>query len=129
MNPIYVDVDGTLLSREHDVMFAHKIAEVGLADAIAWYDSAYQDRLSINYELIAEIYALKAMGVHFVIYTNRGVNQVEMTKRNLGRYWHLFDDHIFTEGKKSKMYVDGTLWDNEARYSKNAKALRLISFG
>jgi hypothetical protein len=126
---VYVDVDGTLLSSGLDNAFKAKIGEVGIELAIQWYDTiTTYDSLYINYELIAEIYVRHNNGEHFVIYTNRGSKQLEMTKANLGRYWHLFDDAIFTEGKKSKMFADGELWDNEARYSDKAVSFRLVEF-
>lgn len=126
---IYVDVDGTLLGSDLDNMFKAKIEEIGLADAIKWYDSTVDvNNLPINFELLDEIAHLKEAGWHFVIYTNRGSKQVGMTKDNLGVYWQLFDDAIFTEGKKSKMFADGILWDNESRYADKCKSFRLIEF-
>lgn len=125
---IYVDVDGTLLGSGLDDAFKAKIDEIGIKEAISWYDNVTVDNLPINFELMEEIKALRAQGWHFVIYTNRGSKQVGMTRDNLGAYWHLFDTAIFTEGKKSKMFADYELWDNEARYADKCKSFRLIEF-
>lgn len=130
MSTIYIDVDGTLLSSKLDREFQSHIAADGLDAAIAWYDDAVNvSDLYINYELVREIWLGVMRGdVRFVLWTNRGPNQVEMTKRNLGRYWFLFSEHQFYTGKKSKSVVEGEVWDNEAKYAMCGTSFRHITF-
>ena len=124
----YIDVDGCLLGYDHDLMFKNKIKEVGIESAIEWYDSTECDSLKVNSKLVAWVQVKKSEGHEVILWTNRGINQIEMTKRNLGSSWNLFDDHKFLEGKKSKNIVDGTIVDNEVRFAKNGKAFIKVKF-
>lgn len=111
---LYVDVDGTILSSELDEMFKEKIEEDGLLPAINWYDNFYKDDLTFNTHIIEWVLSMKYdMNYELVLWTNRGSNQIEMTKKNLGDLWYEFEDHLFYEGKKSKCSVDGIVVDNE----------------
>lgn len=128
MSKYYIDVDGTLLCPSLDNKFKEQVATLGIESALAWYNSVYLDTLSINMELIHELIALKEEGHTLILWTNRGENQVAMTKANLGIYWHMFDMHMFRSGAKGKDTIDGTVYDNEAKYLSCGINGKLISY-
>jgi hypothetical protein len=124
----YVDVDGTLLDESHDLLFKKMIGEKGFDEAVKWYDSTEVDNLRINEPLVKELMELRKKGAELHLWTNRGANQVEMTKRNLGPVWDLFSSHLFREGRKSKDVVPGEIWDNEERFLSQGTSGRLVDF-
>lgn len=124
----FIDIDGTLLDESHDLKFKQMIGDMGFEKAVQWYDSTEVDNLKLNEPLVQELVKLKEQGHELNIWTNRGVNQVEMTKRNLGPVWDLFTNHLFREGRKSKDEVPGEIWDNEERFLSQGTSGRLVNF-
>lgn len=112
----YVDFDGTLACASLDDCFKDLCSQQGFDNVIDWYRSCEVDDLPLNLELIAELYELKAQGHKIVLWTNRGLGNKAMTKRNLGTHWDLFDEYQFHAGMKSKCELDGVVYDNEERY-------------
>ena len=124
----YIDVDGTLLCPSLDNMFKEKVATLGIESALAWYNTVYQDNLSLNMELIEELIQLKEQGHTLVLWTNRGEHQIAMTQSNLGVYWHMFSAHVFRAGSKGKDVLDGVVYDNEEKYLACGIQGKLISY-
>ncbi len=113
---IYVDVDGTLLSGSLDLEFKKRSAVEAFSSVLAWYENCGVDDLALNMELIVKLVDLKEQGYELILWTNRGVANIEMTRRNLGIYWHMFSSHEFHDGKKGKCVLDGFVIDNEEKY-------------
>ena len=107
---IYVDVDGTLLHKEHDMNYLASGCD------LEWYNSVYVDHLAVNFRLVHILIKLKKRGNKLVLWTNRGEKQVLMTMANLAEIWFLFDEHHFYNGKKFGTNVDGYTFDNEVKY-------------
>lgn len=128
MSKYYIDVDGTLLCPSLDNKFKEQVVALGIDAALEWYNGVYLDTLSLNMELIEELIQLKEEGHTLILWTNRGENQVAMTKANLGVYWHMFDAHIFRAGAKGKDTLDGMVYDNEAKYLSCGTQGKLISY-
>lgn len=112
----YVDVDGTLLSSELDNRFKASIEKIGFDETVTWYKSCEIDNLSINYSLVSHLIYLKLQGHKLILWTNRGEENIPMTKRNLGYIWYLFDEHQFFAGTKGKCSLNGVIYDNEEKY-------------
>lgn len=124
----YIDFDGTIASSRHDNEFKERISKQGFEEAIRWYDSVEVDDLVLNYDLLNKLEEMKKTGARLILWTNRGDNQIGMTKRNLGDYIGLFDEMIFYGGKKSKAMVDGVIYDNEDRFANNGTGFVKIEF-
>ncbi len=94
MRTLYVDVDGTLLSNDLDIMFA--------IHGVQWYEQQSIDNLPKRHWLLVVLLMLRVIGFRLVLWTNRGLVNKTATKRNLGVWWYLFSDHQFHEGRKEK---------------------------
>jgi len=110
---IYVDMDGTLLDNSLDAQF------IASGYDKAWYNEQYVTTLAVNYKLVRVLKKLAVRGNTLILWTNRGEEQREMTKENLGDLWTMFTDHRFYCGKKLGTNVDGYTIDNEAKYVTN----------
>ena len=116
---IYVDIDGTLLDGSLDVEFKSKVEEIGIEDAIRWYDSLHVSNLSINMALVGELKQARDMGCIIIGWTNRSLMQRTMTEANLASILHMFDHIEYHAGGKGKYKVDGIVVDNEEKYLAN----------
>ena len=125
---VYVDLDGVLLSGEHDQAFQQAIKERGFPEAVKWYDNTIVDNLRLNTELLETLKQVVDEGVSVTVWTNRGPNQIEMTLRNLGSWTSIFSDMLFREGKKSKDSLRGIVLDNEEKYLLCGETGVLINF-
>ena len=114
---VYVDVDGTLLDNSLDNTFISTMKECPVK-GLAWYNTCEVDDLAINMELVQFLIALKEKGYTLVLWTNRGIANIPMTKRNLGSFiWNMFDSHEFHSGKKiNASMLEGIVIDNEEKY-------------
>lgn len=128
LKKIYVDVDGTLLDGSLDLLFKERCKSEDFSIVLNWYENCEVDNLLINMDLVNELIELKEMGYELVLWTNRGVKNKEMTKRNLGIYWNMFNSHEFHDGKKGKCVLDGFVYDNESKYLNCGVMGKLISF-
>lgn len=113
---IYVDVDGTLLCGSLDVEFKERCSVEEFKEVLNWYENCEVDGLQLNVELIVSLMELKSKGYELILWTNRGVANREMTRRNLGDWWNMFDSYEFYDGKKGVCRLDGVVIDNEAKY-------------
>lgn len=125
---IYVDVDGTLLDGSLDKMFKERCVNEEFSVVLAWYENCEIDNLELNMDLIKELITLREEGNELILWTNRGEENREMTKRNLGIYWNMFNSYEFHSGKKSKCVLEGLVIDNEERFSTCGTSFRLIDF-
>lgn len=113
---IFVDMDGTVLDSSLDNEFKRRCEEDGFDITIKWYRKCNVSNLNINIELIEQLIALKDKGHNLVLWTNRGLENKEMTKNNLKEYWNIFNEYQFHSGMKSKCQLDGVVIDNEEKY-------------
>ena len=128
LNTIYVDFDGTLACSSLDNCFKDLCKQQGFENVIEWYRECEVDDLQLNHELIDELKTLKEQGYRLVLWTNRGLTNKRMTKRNLGEYWNLFDEHQFHAGQKHKCKLDGIVYDNEEKYLSCGTQGKLFNF-
>ena len=125
---IYVDFDGTLASGSLDKVFRDLCKEAGFENVIDWYNECEVDDLELNMDLINELIELKDKGYKLVLWKNRGISNKGMTRRNLGKYWDLFDDYEFHSGKKGKCKLSGIVYDNEEKYLECGVEGRLFNY-
>jgi hypothetical protein len=118
----YIDMDGTVLDPSLDKIFNDRYSACTTQEekdlTIKWYRSLDVHNLELNMELIQRLIALKEEGHTLILWTNRGEENIPMTKKNLGIYWHLFSDHQFFGGQKGSCQLNGIVLDNEPKYLK-----------
>jgi len=128
---VYVDWDGTMVPDWCNSIYMRKVKEVGTLAALAWYEKNEElwDRtMELNKVLLFTLLAYKAKGYKIIIWTNRFPCQEANMKRNLGAWIYLFDDFQFHCGFKSKIKLDGILYDNDPKYATNAPEFHLVNF-
>jgi hypothetical protein len=128
LKKIYVDVDGTLLCGSLDLEFKERCSVEEFKTVLEWYENCQVDNLRLNVELLRNLKELKEDGFELILWTNRGEANKDMTKRNLGEWWNLFDSHEFHDGQKGKCKLDGLVIDNEDKYLSCGKQGILIKF-
>lgn len=116
---LYVDVDGVLLCGSLSKQY-HRLRKMGLErkEAIDKIDKQIKecDRLGINHELLKHLSHRKINGAKLILWTNRSECVKEATKRQLGNYWHLFDEHLFRNGEKLNDRLSGIVIDDDKRH-------------
>ena len=125
---IYVDVDGTLLCGSLDLEFKRRCSVEEFKVVLEWYENCQVDNLKLNLELLKNLKSLKEDGFELILWTNRGEANREMTKRNLGEWWNMFDSYEFYDGKKGKCKLEGLVIDNEEKYLSCGERGILVNF-
>ena len=102
---LFIDFDGTLACSSLDKRFNNLISksnhEDHISNVISWYRNTYVNNLKLNHLLIIQLIILKLLfNYKLILWTNRGEENIPMTKSNLGIYWLFFNKHIFFGGQK-----------------------------
>lgn len=118
---LYIDVDGTLLDSTLDKRFNSYYSKSNHPqhkdNVISWYRNININNLKLNYSLILQLIILKYIfNYTLILWTNRGISNIPMTKSNLSIYWNIFDQHQFHSGQKYNTKPTGIIIDNEPKY-------------
>ena len=111
---INVDFDGTLLSMDLEDKFMEILNQGRPIDE--YIELGQSHVCTINWSLVSWLEQMKQEGHTLRGWTNRNVDLITPTMRNLDGVKGLFDSFHFFSGEKSKSQMEGMGVDNDPRY-------------